>query len=45
MDNAKSARYALMRMILPVLVLFGHAAVMYTADGAIPPAQTSAFLE
>ena len=37
MPDNKSARYAFLRMILPLLVLVGHAAVMYSPSGAIQP--------
>ena len=45
MPDNKSARYAFLRMILPLLVLVGHAAVMYSPSGAIPPEAGSAFLD
>lgn len=44
MTNDKSTVYAVLRMFLPILVLLGHAAVMYTPDGAVSPVAGSAFL-
>ncbi len=44
MTKDKSTVYAVLRMFLPILVLLGHAAVMYTPDGAVSPAAGSTFL-
>ncbi len=44
MTKDKSTVYAILRMFLPILVLLGHAAVMYTPDGAVCPAVGSPFL-
>lgn len=44
MTKDKSTVYSILRMFLPILVLLGHAAVMYTPDGAVTPLAGSSAL-
>lgn len=44
MTNDKSKIYFLLRMALPILVLIGHAAIIYTPDGIVSPTAGSTII-